>query len=143
VTRLESFSKDKEMQQLLAALDNPRPNGKDKYRSRCPVHGGNNPTSLSVRLNQDGSVSANCFSCGANGLDLYKTLGLDLDELFGGKKGDFIPQSIKDQLSVDRMFIAIYESDVERGVKPKLTEKKRYRLALARSEGIKNKFNIV
>lgn len=131
------------MQQLLAALDKVRPNGKNRYRARCPVHNGSNPTALSIKQNSDGSVSAHCFSCGANGLDLYKTLGLDLDELFGGKKGDFIPQGIKDQLSEDKMFIAIYESDVSKGVNPKLLEKRRYRLALARSEGIKTKFNIV
>ena len=130
------------MQKLLAALgDNVKPRGKD-YIARCQVHN-DKDFAMSIKQVSDGSIIAHCFACGANGLDLYKALGLDLDELFGGKKGDFIPQAIKDQLSEDKMFIAIYESDVSKGVNPKLSEKRRYRLALARSEGIKTKFNIV
>tara|TARA_R110002012_G_scaffold81049_3_gene205327 strand:+ start:111 stop:503 length:393 start_codon:yes stop_codon:yes gene_type:complete len=130
------------MQKLLAALgDNVKPRGKD-YIARCPVHN-DKDFAMSIKQVSDGSVIAYCFACQANGVDLYKALGLDLDELFGGKKGDFIPQAIKDQLSEDKMFIAIYESDVSKGVNPKLSEKRRYRLALARSEGIKTKFNIV
>jgi len=131
------------VQQLLAALDNPKPNGKDRYRAKCPVHGGSNPTALSIRLNQDGSVSANCFSCGANGLDLYRSLGLDLDELFGGKENTFIPNGIKDQLEEDKYFIAIYKSDVNRGIKPTLADKRRYKLSIARIDGIKKKFNLI
>lgn len=131
------------MENLIRALGSDiKPRGKNQWMARCRVHN-DKDFAMSIKQCQDGSIVAYCFACQANGLDLYNNLGLDLDELFGGKKGDFMPQSIKDQLSEDKMFIAIYESDVEKGVKPKLTEKKRYKLALARSEGIRNKFNLV
>ena len=129
------------MQKLLAALgDNVKPRGKD-YIARCQVHN-DKDFAMSIKQVSDGSVIAYCFACQANGVDLYKALGLDLDELFGGKKSDFIPQGIKDQLSEDKMFIAIYNADVEKGIKPRLNDKRRYKLAVARSEGIKSKFNL-
>ena len=83
------------MQQLLAALgNNIKPRGKD-WLARCPVHN-DKDFAMSVKQVSDVSVIAHCFSCGANGLDLYKSLGLDLDELFGGKENTFIPNCIKD-----------------------------------------------
>ena len=130
------------MQQLLAALgNNIKPRGKD-WLARCPVHN-DKDFAMSVKQVSDGSVIAHCFSCGANGLDLYKSLGLDLDELFGGKENTFIPNGIKDQLEEDKYFIAIYKSDVNRGIKPTLADKRRYKLSIARIDGIKKKFNLI
>ena len=130
------------MQKLLAALgDNVKPRGKD-YIARCPVHN-DKDFAMTIKQLHDGSVIAHCFACHANGLDLYKSLGLDLSELFGDKDNtNFVPQGIRDQLSEDKIFIAIYNADVEKGIKPRLNDKRRYKLAVARSEGIKTKFNL-
>jgi hypothetical protein len=130
------------MQNLLIALgDNVKPRGQG-YIARCPVHN-DKDFAMTIKQLSDSSVIAHCFACGANGLDLYKSLGLDLDELFGGKENNrLVPVYITDQLEEDKLFIAIYDSDVSKGVSPKLSEKRRYKLALARSEGIKKKFNL-
>ena len=131
------------MQQLLAALgDNVKPRGKD-WIARCPVHG-DKDFAMTIKQCSDNSVVAHCFACGANGLDLYRHLGLDLKELFGDKdNSNFIPNDIKDQYEEAKFFIKIYESDVGNGIKPKLADKRTYKLSLARVEGIKQKFNLI
>jgi len=130
------------MKQLLATLgNNIKPRGKD-WIARCPIHN-DKDFAMSVRQNPDGSVMAHCFACGANGLDLYKTLNLDLDELFGCKQQDQVaPQFIKDQYQEDKFFIAIFDADTSKGMHPTLKDKRRYRLAQARIDGIRQKYTI-
>ena len=130
------------MNSLIAALGSDiKPRSRDKWIARCPCHG-DKDFAMSVEQAADGSVIAHCFACGANGLDLYKYLNLDLKELFGGKHQDTIPNNVRDDLSNDKFFIAIYESDIKNGIKPTWSEKKRYKLAKARILGIKEKWGL-
>lgn len=130
------------MNKLIAALGSDiKPRGRDKWIARCPIHG-DKDFAMSVEQAADGSVIAHCFACGANGLDLYRHLGLDLDELFGGKQRDTIPNSVRDDLSNDKFFAAVYESDIKKGIKPTWNDQKRYKLAKARIKGIKEKWGL-
>ena len=130
------------MRQLLAALGHDiKPSGKD-WTARCPVHM-DSDFAMSIKQASDGSILAHCFACGANGLDLYKTLGLDLDELFGGKKldnKDYIPQNIKDEHEVDKLVIMIYRGAIKKGKSPSLVDKRRFKLAEARIKGVESKY---
>ena len=128
------------MRQLIAALgDNIRAAGKN-WVARCPVHM-DKDLAMTIKQTSDGSVIAHCFACGANGLDLYRTLGLDLDELFGGKQLDkrMAPQSVMAEYRVDKMVIDIFNnSDATKT----LADKRRYRIAVARSEGVEDKYDV-
>lgn len=120
------------MNNLLNALGSnikKRP-GNNGYIARCPVH--NDKDFAMVVDEKDGKVIAHCFACGANGYDLYKCLDLPLDELMGESEQLTISREKRDKMEEDKWFIAIYDSDVKKGIKPTLNEKRRYRLAKAR-----------
>jgi hypothetical protein len=105
------------MQKLIAALGNDiKPRGKN-WVARCRVHN-DKDFAMSIKEERDGSVVAHCHACGANGLDLYKELGLDLDELFGGRQLDrgarqYCPSSIRDEYETERWIVRIYEGSEE------------------------------
>jgi len=131
------------MKLLLAALGSDiKPSGKNKWMAKCKVHN-DKDFAMSVKLNHDNSIVANCFACGANGLDLYKVLNLDLDELFGKKESGSIPSHIERQLSDDKWFCAVYESDIKKGIRPQYSDQKKYKVSKARIKGIQDKFNII
>lgn len=132
------------MKQLLAALGSDiKPQGMDKWVARCPVHK-DKDFAMSIKLDDMGCVLACCHACGANGLDLYKSLNLALDELFGGKKyTQIIPREVEEQYKQDKLVIELYKSDRDAGKTATLADKRRYKLAVARSEGIKAKFNSI
>lgn len=50
-------------------------------KARCPVHGSKGQT-LGVSEKQGGYIVANCFSCGAKGIELVTALGLPTSLLF-------------------------------------------------------------
>ena len=118
------------MNKLIAALgNNIRKSGKN-WIARCPVH---NDKDFAMSIKEDGNrVLAHCFACGANGLALYRALDLPLDELMGGEQENTVPRHVIEKAKEDRWFIAIYESDVKKGIKPTLNEKRRYRMAKER-----------
>jgi len=118
------------MNKLIAALgNNIRKSGKN-WVARCPVH---NDKDFAMSIKEDGNrVLAHCFACGANGLALYRALDLPLDELMGGEQENTVPRHVIEKAKEDRWFIAIYESDVKKGIKPTLNEKRRYRMAKER-----------
>lgn len=129
------------MNKLIAALgDNIKPAGKN-WIARCSVHN-DKDFAMSIKQVDNGSVIAHCFACGANGLDLYQSLGLDLDELFGGKKLDnnHVPNDIKQTIKTDTMCVKMYESGMEKGVQFSLDDRRRYRLAQARIKGVAEKY---
>lgn len=131
------------MRQLMAALGNDiKPSG-SKWMARCPVHN-DKDFAMIISQRDDSSVGAHCLACGANGLDLYKHLELDLDELFGGREMDrskpFLPSGLATQFMVDKLCVDIHEADLDRGIATTYADKKRYRLALARIKGIQEKF---
>ena len=67
---------------VLAHLEKVKKHGRN-YTACCPVHSEKTP-SLSLTVDASGRLLAHCFGCGANGLDVLKTLGLDL-ALLGGE----------------------------------------------------------
>lgn len=128
------------MNQLIAALGSDiKPSGKN-WTARCPVHG-DKDFAMSIEQADDLSVLAHCHACGANGVDLYKHLGLDLDELFGGKKLDKrpIPPHIVEKFEHECMVFMIARFKYRRNAL-NYRDKKRYRLAMARMIGITGKF---
>ncbi len=129
------------MNQLLAALDGVKRKGRDKYVALCPVHSEKTP-SLNIKMADDGSVLAHCFGCGANGYEVYKALGLDLEELFGGKKleSDYVPNEIRDTYNLDKIVAMIYECMVKKNQYISLKDKRRYRVAVSRIEGLEKKY---
>lgn len=125
------------MKSLLMALkSNIKPQGRDHWVARCPVHN-DKDFAMSIVECADGSILAFCHACGANGLALYEFLGLDLKELFGGKEGDriSITKNMRDDYSTDKYYKKIYEAETKTR-KPTLEEFKRNRLAIARAKGI-------
>lgn len=125
---------------FLNSLDKLRPAGKDKWRACCPAHQGSNATALMVSQRIDGSFGVHCFSCGADGPEVFRALGLPLDELFGFKEHTrpAVTQMQKDQMKEDMFFIAIYDAAKGRGDHIKYTDHKRYRLSINRIEGVKS-----
>ena len=118
------------MNKLLEALGSNVKKRRDGYIARCPVH---NDKDFAMSIDErDGKVIAHCFACGANGYDLYKCLGLPLGELMGGESENTISREKLELFELDKWFIAIYESDIKKGIKPTLKDKRRYRLAKAR-----------
>lgn len=104
-------------------LDGLRPTGSDKWRSRCPVHGGSNKTQLSIKRLHDNSYIVHCFSCGANGLDVFDHLGLDKKELFGDK--EFKPVKQPKDLYTE-LFTGLVESEIKKGNRIGWSDKKKY-----------------
>jgi len=132
------------MRELIAALGHDIKASGKNWIARCPVHN-DKDFAMSIKEGNDGSVLAICHACGANGLDLYKTLGLNLDELFGGRKlekNNYIPSNIKAHYDLDKMVIAINLSDIEAGRVITLADKRRVKLAEARIAGIESKFDM-
>lgn len=129
---------------LLNALESygVKPRGKNKWVSRCPCHDEKTP-SLNIKLTDQNSVLAYCFGCSASGLDVYRTLGLSLDELFGKpleKDDRFVPREIREKYIQDKIVIAIVDETPGGRDSLSLYDKRRHSLALSRIEGVKRKF---
>lgn len=65
---------------LLGRLDHVT-GGNGRWRARCPAHGGENPSALSIRELDDGRVLVNCFG-GCSSQDVVEAVGLTLGDLF-------------------------------------------------------------
>lgn len=121
------------MEEILNLLDKVRKTS-DGYKSLCPVHMGSG-TTLGI-AERDGKIIANCFSCGANGLDLVKALGLPVSVLFDGP-GDFVPDKehmLKKTQMHDDTIILIAMAAEERGEKIKYSDYQGLKISLARRD---------
>ena len=67
--------------QVLSRLDNPRPNGRDRWRSICPSCGGSNASALSVGIGHDDAVLLKCFK-GCDVSQVIGAVGLEVTDLF-------------------------------------------------------------
>jgi len=67
---------------LLSRLEHVRPNGKGRWRSCCPAHGGKNRSALSIYETPDGAVLLHCHVMGCAVGDIAGAVGVDLSELF-------------------------------------------------------------
>ena len=68
---------------VLSRLDDPKPNGRDRWRSRCPACGGNK-SALSVGIGNDDAVLIQCFK-GCEVAAVVDAMGLRLQDLFPPK----------------------------------------------------------
>lgn len=68
------------LQNILAKLDKVKRISPNAYKALCPVHGEKTP-SLSIKDLGD-KVIAHCFGCGATGVEVVESLGLEIGELF-------------------------------------------------------------
>ena len=125
--------------ELLDKLEKVRPTGRSKWVACCPVHGDKNP-SMSV-AKKDGRVLCHCFSCGANGLEVAKALGLPPSVLFEKPlEQGYIPKRVYEEAEIDRLVIAGAEQMRKQGKPLSYKDFKRERLAKARLEVLKERF---
>ncbi len=66
---------------LLARLEDPRPNGRDRWRCRCPSCGGTSKSALSVGVGDNEAVLIRCWK-GCEVDEVVAALGLSLHDLF-------------------------------------------------------------
>jgi len=126
------------VEELLDRLEKVRPTGRDKWVACCPVHGDKNP-SMSV-AEKDGRVLCHCFSCGANGLEVAKALGLPPSVLFEKPlEQGYIPKRVYEELDIDRLVIAGAEQMRKQGKPLSYKDFKRVKLAKARVEELENR----
>jgi hypothetical protein len=127
------------VEELLDKLDKVRHTGRDKWVACCPVHGDKNP-SMSI-AEKDGRILCHCFSCGANGLEVAKALGLPPSVLFEKPlEQGFIPKRVYEEAEIDRLVIAGAEQMRKQGKPLSYKDFKRERLAKARLEVLKERF---
>ncbi len=128
---------------LLNSLDKLRSTGGNKWASLCPAHENKTNRTLTIKQIEDGSYLCHCFSCGANGVDVFKALGLPLDELFGFKDRprQVLTQRQRDEYEIDKIVVQIFSADKEVGKVISHSDYKRNRLAQARIVGIESIIN--
>ena len=122
---------------ILERLRKSRPSGQGKYRAPCPVHEGKD---FNLMLSEDptGKVGCHCFVCGANGIAVVEALGLPVAELFPPNDGyvqPVITGRMREEKLQDQIFCDIYDRESESRTMT-LEEKRRYRKAKARIEGL-------
>ena len=115
---------------ILPRLDKVRQSGNEWYAC-CPVHKDKTP-SMCLR-EEDGMVLIHCFGCSANGLQVVEALGLPASVLFlKPLDRPVIPRKTIGLAEEDIYFIALYESEKEKGNRVTFDDSKRYRLAIQR-----------
>ena len=68
------------LQMLLNRMEYLRPAGEDRWRCKCPVHGGNGRDSLSIKSCDDDRILIHCFA-GCEPLEILKVCGLEMVDL--------------------------------------------------------------
>ena len=115
---------------ILPRLDKVRQSGNEWYAC-YPVHKDKTP-SMCLR-EEDGMVLIHCFGCSANGLQVVEALGLPASVLFlKPLDRPVIPRKTIGLAEEDIYFIALYESEKEKGNRVTFDDSKRYRLAIQR-----------
>ena len=77
---------DAPLQLLLSRLDDPRPNGRDRWRCACPVCGERNRSTLSVGAGDTGAVLVKCWKEGCSPEQIAQAVGLELADLFASRE---------------------------------------------------------
>lgn len=118
-----------------------RSNGRDRWRSCCPAHGGKNASALSVGIGRDDSVLLKCWQgCGVD--ELAGALGLELHDLFPPRPSEGQPpiqrrrlltaHQALDLLEQESGLVRLCASDIARGEVPDEATRDRLLLAAAR-----------
>jgi hypothetical protein len=66
---------------VLGRLDNPKPTGRDRWRSICPSCGGSNASALSVGIRDDDAVLITSFK-GCAVAQVLVAMGLEMHDLY-------------------------------------------------------------
>ena len=69
------------LQMFLNRLEYLRSAGKDRWRCKCPVHGGQNKGTLSVKLCSDGRILLHCHAHQCPPLEILKVCGLEMADI--------------------------------------------------------------
>lgn len=77
-----SIANTNRVDELLSRLDCLSANGRGRWRAKCPAHGGDNPSSLSVSETSDGVVLLKCWAHDCSAADIVSAVGLNLSDLF-------------------------------------------------------------
>lgn len=118
------------LNEILPRLDKVKQRG-DRLWACCPVHQDKTP-SLTLK-EEGGMVLIHCFGCNANGLQVVEALGLPASVLFlKPLDRPVIPRKTIEAAREDMYFIAIYESEKEKGNRVTFSDSKRYKLAIQR-----------
>lgn len=115
---------------------------KGQWIAKCPVHG-DKDFAMRIKENDKGGLSICCYACGANGLDVYRHLNLDMRELFGERAAlpdSYVPAKVRDIYLEDQILMAIYRADLARGIQPTPNDAKRMRLAVRRTRSMEGKY---
>jgi len=89
---------------------------------------------MGIALGRKGDIVANCFACGANGMDLAEALGINKSELFAQplERQEDKHWKLNSTRDPDDSFIVIHESALKRGEKPRYDDMMEYKRAKAR-----------
>ena len=126
---------------LLSRLDNPRPNGRDRWRCACPVCGERNRSTLSIGVGDTGAVLVKCWKEGCGPDQIAAAVGLELEDLFPPRESWGRPPARRRLISAgqalevleDEMTLAVVVmSDMRKGIAPNDQTSDRMLLALAR-----------
>ncbi len=80
-TKLYSRPAASRVLMLLDRLEHVRPAGDGRWRARCPVHGGENKGTLSIKSCSDGMVLLHCHARECTPLDVVKVCGLEMNDI--------------------------------------------------------------
>lgn len=69
---------------ILNNLSGVKKTGPNRWLAKCSVHEDKTP-SLAIRYLDNGRILLHCFGCGANGIEIIKSLGLNPSDLFPPK----------------------------------------------------------
>jgi hypothetical protein len=109
---------------LLSRLDDPRPNGRDRWRCACPVCGGRNRSTLSVGVGDTGAVLLKCWKGGCSAEEIALAVGLSIEDLFPPRESTGAPlkrrrlisaQQALDLLGVETQVIYVIACDMHAG----------------------------
>ena len=85
---------------LLNRLEHVRPAGKDQWRARCPAHGGDNKSTLSIALAGDARVLLHCHAHQCSALEILQVCGLDWQDVMPERLCDYASPQKQQKWSV-------------------------------------------
>jgi hypothetical protein len=126
---------------LLSKLQKVKKTGSNKWIACCPVHNDTNP-SMTI-TEKDGKTLCFCFACGATGKDVAEAVGIPVSSLFSDSDTFVSNHYHRDRLlaekDADELFLRLYRKAESEGREIRYSDRKRYKQAINRIEGIERK----